>query len=184
MSAKNFFGFLEDSSSDFLGGIKHQWPYLSWNDIDVLSSPLFWAFIVLLFAGLFFAGPRTIRGMIPVLIVAGALSLILGGLIAAYTMTVIILAALALLRSNRSLAGGVLIMVLVGDFLLTLGYFLCRVDYNQMTSGPGSHKIPGELWEGMQNVFTFLMLYYIFSLNWGFYFYRTRPGNQLHNSSN
>ena len=106
----------------------------------------------------------------------GLLGIVLGGVIAAYTVLIIPLAFIALFRRNRSLGWGVLIMIFIGDLLLTLGYSLCFVDYDKMTSGPGIHKIPGELWEGMQDALAFLIAYYIFTAVWGIYLYRSKSG--------
>ena len=172
----NSFRFqIGDSSVNFLRATKHQWPYLTWEDIDILTSPLFWTFIVLLFGGLFFVGRKTMSVVIPLVIFSGFLGL-WGGVIAAYTVLLIPLALIALFRRNRFLAWGVFIMIFSGDLLLTLGYTLCLVEYHKMTSGPGLHKIPGELWEGMQGTFAFLIAYYIFTVIWGIYLYRSKRG--------
>jgi len=171
------YSFVGDSSADFLGGLKHQWPYPSWNDIDVLSSPLFWTFIVLLSGGLYFAGRKTLLVLIPTVIISGVLGLFCGGIIAAYTVVLLPIVFLAFFRRNQTLAWGALIMVLISDLLLTLSYAMCFSDYEKMTSGPGVHKIPGELWEGMQNVFAFLIVHVVFTVILGVYIYRTRPGD-------
>jgi hypothetical protein len=150
-------GFQDGNSPyGFLGRIKHQWPYLSWDDIAALSSPLFWTFIVLLFGGLFFAGRKTMLIVIPLVVIFGLLGLFGDGIIAAYTVLIIPLVVIALFRRNRFLGWSVLSMILIGDINLTLDYAFCLSDYNRMTSGPGIHKIPGELWEGMQESFSVL----------------------------
>jgi hypothetical protein len=161
--------------SDSIAWFKHQWPYLSWDDIGVLTSPLFWTVVALLFVGLFFVARRILHFLVPFVPVGGLYGFLCGDLIATYSVLMLLLAGLALCRCDRPVKWTVLIMALVGDALLLLEYLLCLHDYYQMSLGPGLHKIPGELWEGMQGVQAFLIFHSIFVVIWGIYLYRTRP---------
>jgi hypothetical protein len=170
---------------NFLGGIKHQWPYPSWEDIGLLTSTFFWVFVALLFAGLLFVPRPTLRILIPFVPIAGFLwGFFSGGLIVIYSVLIALLAALSLLRHSRYLMWAALITTLAGDALLALSYVLDLLDYHQivrpqMASGPGPYKIPGELWEGMQNEQAFLIFYSIFAVLWGIYLYRNKPRRDI-----